>query len=112
MNNLFVSIVLLIKLWNLNLNETKIVHIIKIKRKMFESKIDEKIQKILNKKKKIRKFESKLIELKTKYEIQIFWNELYETIFKNEKCFQFIWKNQQIILFMSNISFDKKIVIR
>ena len=69
MNNLFVSIVLLIKLWNLDFDETKIVRIIKIKREVFESKIDEKTQKILNKKKKIRKFESKLVELKTKYEI-------------------------------------------
>ena len=45
MNNLFVSIVLLIKLWNLDFDETKIVRIIKIKREVLESKIDEKVQK-------------------------------------------------------------------
>ena len=72
MNNLFVSAVLLAKLWNLGFDGAEIVRTIKTKREVLESEIDEKAQKTLSKKKKNREFEPRLVELKTKYGVQIF----------------------------------------
>ena len=112
MDNLFVSAALLAKLWDLGFGGAGTVRTTKTKREVLESKVGEKAQKALSKKEKNRGLEPGLAELKTKYGAQIPWGELYGAVSKDGKCLQFAWKDQQVVLFMSNVSSGRKTVIR
>lgn len=63
-------------------------------------------------KKKIRSLHDFLNDFKLKYDFQLKWNKLYEIISFNDHVMQFVWKNNNVILFMNTVIDSNVIVIR
>ena len=95
---------------NFEFEIANIVRVIKTKKNEYEKKHDIKTQK--QQKKKNKKLNTFLNDFKLKYEIQLEWKQLYEIIFVDKKIIQFVWKNQQMMLFMSTIHDDQQKIER
>ena len=107
-DNFFTSARLLSVLRDLEFGAAGTVRVIKTKRDEYEEKHGTQAQK--QQKEQNRELDTSLSDFKLEYEAQIEWGQLYEVIFKDKKVAQFAWKNQQVVLFMSTIHIDRKIV--
>ena len=112
LNNLFTSARLLSKLIEIEFEDVDTVRTTKTRREMLEIIVSEKIQKSQSKKEKNKEFQNCLAELKTEYDAQLNWNTFYEDLFDDDQMLEFAWKNQQVMLFMSIVSTDKKTMKR
>ena len=106
LNNLFTSTRLLVVLRELEFEVAETVRVIKTKRDEYEEKHGTATQK--QQKKKNRELNTRLNDLKLKYEAQLEWEQLYEAISEDKKVIQFAWKDQQIVLFMSTVHIDQQ----
>lgn len=112
LNNFFTSTRFLSKLIEIEFEDANTIRTTKIRREMFEVMMSEKVQKTQSKKEKNRKLQNCLAELKTKHDAQLNWDTLYENLSDDDQMLEFAWKNQQVMLFMSIVSTDKKTMTR
>ena len=108
LNNFFTSTRLFFLLRNFEFETAETVRVIKTKKNEYEKKHDIKTQK--QQKKQNKRLNSNFNDFKLKYETQIEWKQLYEAISTNQKITQFVWKNQQMMLFINTIHIDRNIV--
>ena len=110
MNNLFISIDWIVQCKTIDFEIVNTIRIFKTKREKLKEKQNIKVQK--QRKKYNRNLNSNFANLKLKHEIQIAWNTIYEKIINDVNVLQFVWKNQQMILFMTSIDTKRQYVQR